>query len=230
MPFSVPLLDNFARADAGPPPSSNWGGSLLSASSSEGLVVLSNAATKSSAAAAAQASYWGSIFPNNQEVWVRIGATNALGTATSADELRLYLCVTNPGASYSAYMVQFQWSSTIWSCALNRVDSGTVTFLTFINSTTYTIGDYAVARRYGTNITVEKVSAAGATTSQISWTDGGLTAPGYAGAGMLNSTNIRIDNFGAGSLDPSFIASLGRRPVPMIVGPDRDTIGKLWSL
>lgn len=182
------ILDNFNRANQGPPPSSSWttgvdgGTGGFSVNSNEAKV---EDATHSTA-------YWNvTNFGPDIEVYITLGST--IGPS------RLYWRIQQEGTSgFDGYaLLAYTPTNELY---IYRIDNGSYTQLGAAISQTFAVGDSFGAKMVGSTITIYYKTAAGSWTSVGSRSDSTYTGAGKLGISAFDSTSIKLDNFGGGTI------------------------------
>lgn len=173
---TMPILDDFNRADVGPPPSASWTTGL--AGGTNGLRVLSN--QLSPKATLSGESYWNTSFGPDVEMYATVVVIN---------NTVLCLRISNPGASVKCYEFQVLASS----CSIYANNAGVETQLD-TSSVGFSAGDVAGFEARGSLLTGYKNGV-----RVVSGMDTSFTTAGFIGF-RVNNANDRWDDFGGGTI------------------------------
>ncbi len=176
---STAILDDFNRANEGPPPSSSWTAGL----GTNALVVLSNQCANGSGQSGG--ALWGTATTADCEVY----ATAAVVPSAGSDEISLWARYVD---SSSHYRVRWLADDVLYLWHLTT-ELGTYSIPSASN------GDKIALQCIGAAISVWYKPSAGAWAEVISVTNASTTEAGDIGLSAYD-TNVRMDDFGGGSL------------------------------
>lgn len=190
------VLDNANRADTGPPPSTNWTTGVDGGT--DGFTVSSN---QFAPTASTLSTNWWNVSNFGPKVEVYDTIINFSGGSA-----RLSFRIQQEGtAGYDGYTVlAYKPTNEFY---VYRVDNGTQTQLGAAISQTLSDGDSFRASMDGSTITVCYCPSGGSCgvggaswTSMGTRTDSTYTGAGKISMGAFDTTSIRLDNFGGGTL------------------------------
>ena len=182
------VLDAFNRANEGPPPSSNWTTGIDGGTGS--FTVTSNEARLTNGTLSS--AYWNAAnFGPDVEVYATIGS--------SIGPSRLHFRIQQEGtAGHDGYaLLAYTPTNELY---IYRIDNGTQTQLGAAISQTISSGDSFGVSMIGSTITIYYKVGAGAWTSLGTRSDGTYTSAGKIGMAAFDNAEIRIDNFGGGTV------------------------------
>jgi hypothetical protein len=210
MAFPINLvLDDFNRADEGPPPGTNWTNFLVPSSSDSRLALVSNE-LKNDIANSGSA-YWNpGTFGPDTECFITVGSV----IPPVGHGVELYVRAVSVSTSGLDGYYLFFWNfggGTPTRMYISRVDNNVATQLgaTYSEAGVMVPGD----DMFGVEILGDTINgyrnATGTWVKKLSRNDTTYTAAGYIGPRLINSTLMRLDDFGGGTAEPVTFPTTG---------------------
>lgn len=182
------ILDDFNRTNEGPPPSSNW-----TTVNGTGHVVSSNQLANS-AADHSESAWDVSTYGPDCELYYDIATKPGTGKWCDID-----VRVGSLVASWSGYQAELTNNSGTDAIDIYRNDAGSYTVLGSSISQEFTAGDGFGVDMVGTTLTIYRRSS-GIWSSLGTRTDATYGSAGYLMVGAGDTTTVRLDNVGGGTV------------------------------